>query len=211
MKHFLILAMSFGFSFLSSTPSNADLVLDITGVADSGVTTWIFSESDIAGTPEAFNFEPNFGMFGGDPVLDDSIFAEQGDMFKPTWNSENTFVAPPSGATVTTPNGTRNIDLIYLKEREPRDDIGFYVSGDTDLEFATGDEVSWTGSIDLNIDINEMNEGSYTYDYFAFKFDSLVLTVNIAESDGSAVPEPSAVLFLGLSGIAILTRRRRRS
>ncbi|MDG1873926.1 MAG: PEP-CTERM sorting domain-containing protein [Mariniblastus sp.] len=209
MKHFFILVVSALAVAMSTTFCAADLVLDISGVAGSGVTTWEFSGEDVAGAPEQFNFEVGALSGFGDPPLDDSIFAQQGDLFKTTWNStDNKFMDVSAGITVTTAAGTRNINKFFCKENFALDDIGFYVDGSSDLEFAIGETVTWNGSLDLSIDLNDFNQGSYTFNYFAFIFDTLDLTVNISEA--SAVPEPSTSLYIGLTCLTVLLRRRKR-
>ena len=203
MKRLLIIVATLLFAWMPNMNCSADLVIDITGVEGSGVTLWTFSGDFDAGAPEAFN-----AVIPLIPSPDDSIFAEQGNMFKGGWS--HTRVAPTVGALlVTTPNGTRSIDELYLHEVGVTDEIGVAVDGATDLEFVIGDNVSWVGAVTLNIDMNEMNQGTYNNDYFAFIFGTLELTVNIG--DAAAVPEPAGFLILGVTGFGILARRRRKA
>ena len=197
-------AIGFISIFLLGQNCSADLILDITGAFGTGTTTWTFSGTDEAGAPEQFNFDFNTGIFG-DPPLDDSIFAEQGDIFAAGFGTR--FITPASTVTVTTPDGTRGIDELYLKDIGNIDDIGFAVTGNTDLQFAAGDNVSWTGEFELNIGLEELNIGSYSNNYFAFIFFTLDLTVNVSET--TAIPEPSSVCFIGLMCIGLAGRRRR--
>lgn len=190
-----------------SNPCSADLILDISGVFGSGVTNWKFSGTDIAGAPEEFNHEIPFF-----PRPEDSIFAEQGDMFKTTFQTGtgDAFVPVPTGVTITTPNGTRDLDRLYLNEVGVTDEIGMEVSGNTDLSFEIDDVVSWTGEFNLNIGLDEMNIGSYSNNYFAFIFFTLDLTVNISE-DSAGIPEPSSFLVVSMLGAGLISRRRRKT
>lgn len=189
---------------LTTQKANADLIVDITGFVGEGTTNWIFSGAEVAGAGEDFDsgFLSDFG----------SVWVNQGDFLNSGWT--NTNIVPPSGATVTTSRGTRNIDLLYMAEQgdgpdgsDPgKDDFGIGVEGPGNLAFDSGETVTWTGSFVLNEDIGNMKEGSFRYDYFANIFDTLTLTVNISYS---TVPEPSGLLVLGWSGVALLGRRRR--
>ncbi|MFK7766074.1 MAG: PEP-CTERM sorting domain-containing protein [Mariniblastus sp.] len=195
MKKIASILSSIALLFAFAQTSRADLFVSIVGDPGSGQTTWTFSGSEIAGGQEDFDsgFLSDFG----------SVWVDHGDLFNSGWTNEN--IVPPSGATVTTPFGTRNIDLLYMTEQDIADDFGIGVDG-TNLPFDAGDLVTWDGSFVLNEDILNMNEGSYSFDYFANIFGTLDLTVEIR---AASVPEPASTVALGILGLACVCRRRR--
>ncbi len=93
-----------------------------------------------------------------------------------------------------------------MTEQNVLDDFGIGVDG-TNLRFDLGETISWTGSFDINEDIQNMNVGVYSFDYFANIFGTLDLTVTIAYSQ---VPEPSSIAVLLLTGAGLTLRRRKR-
>jgi hypothetical protein len=206
MKNRIPIALSFVLVGLFSTKVDADLMVDIAGIPGSGITNWVFSGTEVAGADEDFDtgFLNDFA----------SVWVNHGDLFKTSWRADPNII-PPSGATITTSYGTRNINLLFMREQgsgstegDPgQDDFGVGVDGSTNLRFDAGETISWTGSFVLDEDIQDMNEGTYSWNYFANIYETLDLTVTISYS---SVPEPSSIAVLLLTVAGLTTRRRRR-
>ena len=160
--------------FLALAPAaKASLIVDITGVAGSGETTWTFSGSTTAvGT----------GFFddGNDP-RNDATWQNIGNYT----NINDLRLTNVSGfASLTIAGATRSIDLVYIDD-DPitEDDFGVGVSGTSDFSFSDGDLVSWTGSLTaIGIDLNNINLAGIPVTLFGSQYGSngnLALQVNI--------------------------------
>jgi hypothetical protein len=182
-------------SLLVASAAQATLVLDISGVAGSGETTWTFSGSATA---------ISFGDFDEDSDINNTDqFGSHWDLGDFSIDLNDTQVAPSfSNATVTIGALTRNIDDAYIDTDLQFDDIGIGVDGLGNFEFNTGDLVSWTGFMTVGIDLNSLFTGSYSSDVYGVDPGQPDILVNI-------VPEPSTavLMLLGLAGLRIAGRR----
>ncbi len=182
-------------SLLLASAAQATLVIDISGVAGSGETTWTFSGSATA---------ISYGDFDEDTDINNTDeFGSHWDLGDFSIDLNDTQVAPSfSNATVTIGALTRNIDDAYIDTDLQLDDIGIGVDGVGNFAFNTGDLVSWTGFMTVGIDLNSLITGSYTTDVYGIDPGQPELTVNI-------VPEPSTavLMLLGLAGLRLGGRR----
>lgn len=188
--------------FLALAPAaKASLIVDITGVAGSGETTWTFSGSTTAvGT----------GFFddGNDP-RNDATWQNIGNYT----NINDLRLTNVSGfASLTIAGATRSIDLVYIDD-DPitEDDFGVGVSGTSNFRFSDGDLVSWTGSLTaIGIDLNDINLAGIPVTLFGSQYGSngnLALQVNIGGGIAVAEPATLALFGVGLIGIAVARRR----
>jgi hypothetical protein len=186
-------------SLLLASAAQAMMVLDISGVAGSGETTWTFSGSATAGGAGDFDDDTN--------IESTDLDGSHWDLasFTSIFLNDTQVAASFSNATLTIGAVTRDIEDAYIDtDIDPGelDDIGVGVSGSTNFDFGIGDLVSWTGFMTVGIDLNSLIAGSYSTDVYGADPGVLDLTVNI-------VPEPSTavLMLLGLAGLRISGRR----
>ena len=184
------------------TSLHAQLIVDVTGTAGSGSTTWTFSGSAVAAgsTGAAFQTDPTGGNDAGN-WLD---FAEYTDV-----NNTNFSIA--SGSASVSVNGTSNESLtgIYIdtdSAADPTaDDWGIAVANN--LAFSVGDSVSWSGAVDIGIDLNDLDNTAlpvtYTTSNIGGSGAALSMQMNI-------IPEPSSLGILAACSAALLIFRPRR-
>ena len=186
-------------SLLLASAAQAMMVLDISGVAGSGETTWTFSGSATAEGAGDFDDDTN--------IESTDLNASHWDLasFTSIVLNDAQVAASFSNATLTIGALTRDIEDAYIDtDIDPGelDDIGVGVSGSTNFDFVTGDLISWTGFMTVGIDLNSLIAGSYSTDVYGADPGVLDLTVNI-------VPEPSTavLMLLGLAGLRLSGRR----
>ena len=190
--------------FLALAPAaKASLIVDITGVAGSGETTWTFSGSTTAvGT----------GFFDDDNFLADTDAWQNIGNYTNINDLELTNVSGVASLTIA--GVTRSIDLVYIDHdfaAGPVDDFGVGVSGTTDFNFSDGDLVSWTGSLTaIGIDLNDINLAGIPVTLFGSQHGAngnLALQVNIGYPTAVAEPATLALFGVGLIGIVVARRR----
>jgi hypothetical protein len=177
-------------------PLRADLILDISPTAD-GKTRWVFST---IGTVTATSADEFQGRNNGNPNQrsdrswrgDGSGAFDFTSSIKAGWTD---FV----GVAVTIDKVTQQADGVYLADNSKGDVFALSI-GTNDVAISSGDSISWNGSVILDIPISEFREGTFRSSSFA----GVPLRMNII----SAVPEPSSICVLAISG-AFLFRRRR--
>lgn len=193
--------------------SNADLVINITGVTGSGETTWTFTTTtdavaDANGTIREnadFGFNTNdTAQFGGgdgifDALIQDQVFVLTGDA------SISATTIDRFDNEVTT---TEDITGIFLDDdgAGAGDDLGIRVANE--LEYFLDDTITWTGSGVANVDISQLVEGTFTMNSGAFW--NIDQGNTIVEIVAVAVPEPAAALGLFAVGLVGLTIRRKK-
>jgi len=185
-------------SLLFASAANATLILDITGTAGSGQTTWTFSGSAVSGGSGDFDDDAN--------IESTDVGGSHWDLAKFTVGFLNDLqiTASSSNATLTIGTTTRAIEDAYIDtDIDPGelDDIGVGVSGSNNFNFAPGDVVSWTGFMTVGLDLNSLIAGTYNTDVYGVNAGVLDLQVNI-------VPEPSTALLMlfGLAGLGLRGR-----
>ncbi len=188
---------------MTASQAQADLVIDVTGVAGSGVTTWTFSTAapgvvTTAGsirdaTNNTFNAADTGQFpFGLDTILDtsiqDQVFALTGNVF------------------VTIGANTEQLTGIFLDDDGgSADDLG--VRAANELAYLVGDSSSWTGSGTVNVDISAFALGTWSINSTDGQamFFSNPITVNF-----SAIPEPTSFALVGVMAVGCVLRRRRK-
>lgn len=200
--YFAALAAVFAVAGACST-AHAQLRIEVTGVPNSGQSTWTFftDTSDLVTTAGTIRTPPNntFSAFDsgqfpfGQNTILDSSFVD--------------VVFPLSGsATITIGGETQSIAAIYLDDDgTSADDLG--VRAAVALDYAVGEASSWSGSGTVPVDITAFVEGSWSInsaDGQAMFFADPVL-VNFTQ----VIPEPTSAGFL-LGGACLLVMRRRR-
>ncbi|TWU06981.1 hypothetical protein CA54_53850 [Symmachiella macrocystis] len=211
-RNLLLVSVSISTLLGSAKVANAELMIDVTGLGGDGFTTWTFSGTSIASSSESIptgtNNIPGFsdvGQLSSDGttsglhvILDDGI--------------QNQLFPVLSGlATVTVGADTQSITHVILDADSGTnpDDIGIRV--DSLLSYLAGETSSWTGSIVVGVDLNDLRTGSFTNVGSAPLFSSgqgeLKMNVN------TPVPEPSTYAgLLGITGVSLLAygwRRKR--
>ena len=202
MKKFIV-AAAMAIAAITASQAQADLVIDVTGVAGSGVTTWTFSTTSAgvvstAGsirdvTNNTFSaFDTGQFPFGQDTILDTSIqnvvFALTGDVF------------------ITIGGNTEQLTGIFLDDDGgSADDLG--VRALNQLDYLVGDTSSWTGSGTVNVDISAFALGTWSINSTDGQamFFSDPITVNF-----SAIPEPTSLALVGVMAVGCVLRRRRK-
>ena len=177
---------------LSGPSSNGGLILNATGIAGTGSTTWTFGGNSTATGSGTFAFDS-----GGAPSS-----SQTWDNFSSDYTIvNNTWFTTTGAATLFVGAVSRNIDSIYIDEDAGGDDIAIGVDGATDLPFASGNLVQWAGSVIVDIDVNDLIAGSYS----STDLGGLELQLNV-----SAVPEPSGFLLAGMTLCYLIWVRRPR-
>ena len=186
--------------------AQAGLIIDVSGVAGSGDTTWVFTTvtpgtASVDGTiRDASNATFNAAdtgqfPFGLDTILDTSI--------------QDTVFSLSGNATVTVGGNSQLITGIFLDDDGgSADDLGIRTFAD--LAYLAGDTSSWTGSGTVNIDISAFALGSWSLnssDGQAMFIDDPII-VNFIET--TAVPAPASLALLGIGALAWGLGRRRR-
>jgi hypothetical protein len=112
-----------------------------------------------------------------------------------------------SGGSITTGDGTRSVDTVFLdNDTANGDELGLGVTGNSNLDFATNSLVSWTGSFTVAVDIDDFNIGTFSSSDFGGSGSGILpMTIRV-----SAVPEPSLGILSALSFCSACGIRRRK-
>ena len=138
--------------------ANAAILLDVTGVAGSGTTTWTLSGSTTASSPAFFRtnsgstfnlidtlelFSPNDGNFIADAGISDTVFS-----------------LLSGSATITAGSNSESLSGIFLDDDDSiADDLGFSVL--SSLSYSVVDTISMSGTFTLGVDLNQLIQDSY--------------------------------------------------
>ncbi len=193
-----------------ASTANADLILNISGVAGTGVSNFEFV-TGVAGTTTlnstvrtnaantwSWGDTTQFGASDGiaDITIQDQIFVLTGS------------------ASLTVGTVTENITGIFLDDDEADgnpgnagDDIGVRVANQ--INYGRDESVTWTGTGSINLDITAFVEGTFQMDHGTrWRLDSGNTVVNIRQVP---VPEPSSgIAVIGLAAVGLVVRRQRR-
>lgn len=199
MKKVTIAAVALATLGVSSIAS-AQLHIDVSGVAGSGVTTWTFSGTGTVTTSGTVrdNTANTFSAsdtgqfpFGQDTILNTTY--------------QNMVFAMTGSASITIGADTQSLSGIFLDDDGgSADDLG--VRAATSFDYLAGETSSWTGTGTVNVDINDFALGDWSInstDGQAMFFGDPV-TVKFA-----AVPEPATMAVLGLGALALLRKKRK--
>ena len=184
---------------LACSTANAALIINVEGVRGSGVTTWTLSGSDTADSSGRIRTGTGSNSFD----TDDTGEAKNGALRFLSTNStvgENSLLAVTESAQITVGSQTRTITHIFLdsdrgQEWDAGDDFGIRVN--SLLNYASGENSSWTGSFMLDLDISNFIPGSYVLALLSLDFASQEVSLNFTET--ASVPEPSSLALLGLA------------
>lgn len=187
-----------------STTAQSTLMIDVTGAPGSGTTTWLFSGAAMAEgdgtvrteTVDSFNLDDTFDVIRpggpGSFITDPSI----------QWEL---FPLMSGSASLTIGADTRSILALLLNEHSPRSEDQLGIRVDSSLDYLAGETSSWSGSLLIGVDINQLSEGTFINQRFlnpepnfAGPAGDVLMTVT-----STAVPEPTtfALLVLGLVGL----------
>lgn len=191
------------------------LVIDVTGTSGSGVTTWTFSGSSVVTSGNAGFCGTNCAGSFGLQLFDDTGWENVGNYVSNVFNFQ-TVIATSSTAGVSVNGGTaQTIDRLYLDD-DPGgaiDDFGIGVIG-ADLLFSTGDTVSWSGALQMAVDLSALAPDGLPASFTTSNFwNSLLggraglgMTLNIS----SGVPEPAVLALMSL-GLAFMGFKQHRN
>lgn len=176
--------------------SQAVMFVDVSGVSGSGTTSWTFSGSTTSAT-NGFQQGIFFGI--DDQFLEPSVATQ-------------TYL-PTSGSASYTFDGTetRSISGLFL---DSSNDTLWVRSAPASQELFPGDEMAWSGSLEIPIDFNLMIEGTYQNNATCATWCSGpgVLELNIGSASTSVPFEFSptlGILAIGsVFGISRLLKRR---
>ncbi len=178
--------------------TQADLIINISGMSGSGESTWTFSGSTTATTDGTFQ-----GKNVGNPN-DKWIFSSSGltDTINNTWIINGNLsgitmsIQPSGGSSVD-----YSLDAVYLDDQAGGD--GFSISpGSSNVDFSAGSLISWTGSAVLPVDIGQLTVPSTVATSATLSGARLGISL-------TAVPEPSGLAALcWIAGALTMVRRR---
>jgi len=173
--------------------ATAGLMLSVTD-AGGGNTRWVFSGSTTASHSDSVNSFWGRNWSPGNPTNTSSF---------------NSSILSGSGTLTTTSGGTKAVTDVWTQDVFTTQ-IGPRVG--SDLSWASGDTLSWSGDLIAAVDISTLNIGTYTTKELYNGFVSDDLVVKIGSSFG-AVPEPASLIMWGFAGGLglIIARRRRRA
>ncbi|MGK7930700.1 MAG: PEP-CTERM sorting domain-containing protein [Microcystaceae cyanobacterium] len=125
--------------------------------------------------------------------------------------SNQSFAVVSGSATITTGSGSEALGGIFLDDDPTEDDLGFRTETSA-LSATSGDTISISGTVTLNVDLNQLIEGNYLSETTGttggfFLTDALQLNI----SEGAATtPEPSALIGLfAVGGLGLLSRKKK--
>jgi hypothetical protein len=208
MKAFRLGAASTTTLMALAAPAFA-LSIDIEGVLGSGTTNWTFSGSQSA------TGDGVFGELGGDPLIDvQSQFLDVGDFA--TVNLLTAAVTSGTASVTVAGAATSSLNIlnVFIDDDTPgADDIGFDFGGPT-LSFASGDTITFAGTVSVALDLSLLNAGGFP---FAGTSGSSTqglnpaLSVDVTITETPAVPLPASLpaLLAGLGAFGGLGLRRR--
>lgn len=194
-------AMTGAVMLCTASAANATLMVNITD-AGGGATLWQFSGSSVAASLRTFDNDVTV-----------SFAAVWTDIPVNLTNINDLDAVVSSGvATVTINQDSRTIDSVYIDDDgdvAQADEFGIGVSGTSLFPFASGDTVSWTGSVTVNsISIGDFLTTGFSTSEFGTVDGALDLTVVIGQPLQVSEPGTLAILGLGFVGLGFARRKR---
>ncbi|MGK7883195.1 MAG: PEP-CTERM sorting domain-containing protein [Crocosphaera sp.] len=185
--------------------ANAAILVDVTGVAGSGTTTWTLSGSTTAQSGGTFRTNSLNGSNGGDTVEIGN--PNSGNFIADAGISDTVFSLLSGSATITAGSNSESLTGIFLDDDgTSADDLGFRVL--SSLSYSSGDTISFSGTFTLGVDLNQLIQDNYDIQVGTRFVDGTGtdFVLNISEQ----VPEPtSLVALLGLGGLGFISRRKK--
>ncbi|MGK7881765.1 MAG: PEP-CTERM sorting domain-containing protein [Crocosphaera sp.] len=186
--------------------ANAAILVDVTGVAGSGTTTWTLSGSTTAQSGGSFNTNVITGFDDGTTEI---LGPNDGNFIADAGIQDTVFSLLSGSATITAGSNSESLTGMFLDDDTVLDDIGFRVA--SSLAYSGGDTISFSGTFTLGVDLNQLIQDNYDQTVPSLFLDGTGddFVLNISEQV-QATPEPtSLVALLGLGGLGFMSRRKK--
>ena len=195
----------------------AALTVTVSGTPGAGTTTFTFSGSSTVTFGDArFQSYDDVGNEAG-------AWYGLGQFFDPSTMPsliDDAIIAASSTASVSVNGASENIYGLYLLADSSNQNFTAYNWGiylppgnSSGIPVSTGDTVSWTGSLTVDLDFSNFVAGTYASDILYEGLGEATLDMTLVVTDPAQVPLPAAApLFaIGLATSFGLYRRKRKA